>query len=248
MNARPLIAIPGRRSASVGVLRFGGTVAAEALCESVWAAGGEPLILHGPGADPAADLTARLARFDGVLLPGGGDLDPARYGQSPAPETEVAPPNDDDLDFGVVAAVLELGVPTLAICRGLQVLNVARGGSLHQHLNAVPPGSAASGAVTAGAVVHRNAIHPVAVVAGSRLHAVTGRERLEVSSYHHQGVDRAGAGLRVTATAPDGGVEALETGEILAVQWHPEDLSATSPTDAALFADLVQRAAKNATG
>lgn len=231
---RPLIAIPGRRAASVSVLRFSGTIAAEAICEAVWAGGGEPLVLHGPDADPAAELAERLARFDGVVMPGGGDMDPARFGQAPAPQAEEPVAHDDDLDFGVAAAVLSLGIPTLAICRGLQVVNVALGGTLHQHL-------------TPGAVEHRNAIHDVQVVAGSRLHAVVGSERIAVSSYHHQAVDRVGSGLKVTARAADGCIEALEheDRDLLAVQWHPEDLHATNDTDAALFTDLAERAAKH---
>ncbi|GAB7004866.1 gamma-glutamyl-gamma-aminobutyrate hydrolase family protein [Nocardioides sp. AN3] len=230
---RPLIAIPGRRSAGVQVLRFSGTIVAEALCEGVWAAGGEPLVMHGPDADPAAELTERLARFDGVLMPGGGDMEPARYGQAPVVQTETPVPHDDDLDFGVVAAVLELGVPTLAICRGMQVVNVALGGTLTQHLDTGP-------------VEHRNAMHEVAVAPGSRLHDVTGRDRITVSSYHHQAIDSLGAALRVVARADDGCVEAIEhPAGLLGVQWHPEDLHATNPTDAVLFADLVERAAKH---
>lgn len=231
---RPLIAVPGRRSPHVSVLRFSGTIMAEAIAEAVWAAGGEPLALHGPDADPAAEIAARLARFDGLLLPGGGDLDPARFGAEPAAETEPPMPHDDDLDLAAVGAALDLGLPTLAICRGMQVTNVALGGSLLQHL---PPGP----------VQHRNALHEVEV--GGRLREIVGRGRVTVSSYHHQAVDRIGAGLTVTARADDGCIEALEHegGTLLAVQWHPEDLHATNPTDAALFTDLVERAAKHAT-
>jgi putative glutamine amidotransferase len=230
---RPLIAIPGRRSARVQVLRFSGTIISEAMCEAVWAAGGEPLVLHGPDGDPAGGIAGRLARFDGVVMPGGGDMDPARYGQEPAPETEPPVPHDDDLDFGVVPAVLGLGLPTLAICRGMQVVNVALGGTLHLHL---PPGP----------VEHRDARHGVTVSPGSRLRDVVGTDRIEVSSYHHQAVDRLGGGLVVTARADDGCVEALEheSGHLLAVQWHPEDLHATHPADAALVTDLVERAAE----
>jgi len=231
---RPLIAIPGRRSPKVSVLRFSGTIASEAMCEAVWAGGGEPLVLHGPDAAPAAELAERLGRFDGIVMPGGGDMDPARFGQTPVPEAEPPMAHDDDLDFGVVAVVLSVGLPALAICRGLQVVNVALGGTLHQHL-------------VDGAVAHRNAIHDVVAEPGSRLHAITGRDRFEVSSYHHQAVDRVGAGLTVTARAADGCIEALEheNGRLLAVQWHPEDRHTTSTTDAALFADLVERAAKH---
>lgn len=230
---RPLIAVPGRRSPKVSVLRFSGTIMAEAIAEAVWAAGGEPLALHGADADPAAEIAARLARFDGVLMPGGGDLDPARFGQAAAAETEPPMPHDDDLDLAAVAAALVLGLPTLAICRGMQVTNVALGGTLLQHL---PPGP----------VQHRNALHEVEV--GGRLREIVGQDRVTVSSYHHQAVDRVGAGLVVTGRADDGCIEALEHegGTLLAVQWHPEDLHATHPTDAALFTDLVERAAKYA--
>ena len=232
---RPLIAIPGRRAGKVSGLRFSGTIAAEAICEAVWAAGGEPLVLHGPATDPGRGLQARLSAFDGVLMPGGGDLDPRRYGQEPAPETEEPVPHHDELDTAVVRAVLASGLPTLAICRGLQVLNVTLGGTLVQHLR--PSG-----------VDHRNSVHEVAVTPGSRLHEVTGKDTLEVSSYHHQAVDRVAPGLLVTAIAADGVVEALEhaAGQVLAVQWHPEDLHATSATDLALFADLAERAAERA--
>jgi putative glutamine amidotransferase len=232
---RPLIALPGRRAERVSGLRFSGTIAAEALCEAVWAAGGEPLVVHGPNGAPAAELGSRLDRFDGVLMPGGGDVDPRLYGQEPHPEAEPPVRHNDDLDVAVVRTVLDLGLPTLAICRGMQVLNVVLGGTLVQHLPEGPVG-------------HRNALHEVTVAPGSRLHQALRRGRVTVSSYHHQSVDRVAPGLVVTATADDGCVEALEheAGTMLAVQWHPEDLHRTSPTDAALFADLVERAAKHA--
>lgn len=230
---RPLVAVIGRRAASVPILRFSATLAAEAMCEAVWAAGGEPVVLHGPAADPTAGLAERLDRFDGVLVPGGADLGPERYGQEPLPETVEVVAFQDDLDLAAVRAAIAVDVPTLAICRGLQVLNVALGGTLHQHLAETTVG-------------HRNGLHDVLVRPGSRLHAVVGADRVPVSSYHHQAVDRLATDLVVTATAEDGVVEAVEhrTADVLAVQWHPEDLHATSASDAALFADLVERAHK----
>lgn len=230
---RPLIAVPGRRAESVPILRFSATLAAEAICEAVWAAGGEPVILHGPAADPLAELPQRLAAFDGALLPGGADVEPCRYGADPAPETKDTVAFQDDFDLGLTRAVLELDLPTLAICRGLQVLNVALGGTLVQH-------------ITETTTAHHNAIHPVWVVTGSRLHSIVGTETVDVSSYHHQAIDRLGADLTVTAVAADGVIEAVEhrRADILAVQWHPEDRHATADSDAALFADLVDRARK----
>lgn len=228
---RPLIAVTGRRAAQVPILRFSATLAAEAICESVWAAGGEPVILHPPAADPLAEIPHRLEAFDGVLLPGGADLEPGRYGAQPAPETTDTVTFQDDFDLGVTTALLDTDVPVLAICRGMQVLNVALGGTLHQHLPQT---------------VHHNSIHGVQVAAGSRLHGIVGTTSIEVSSYHHQAIDRLGAGLTVTATSADGVIEAVEhrRADIVAVQWHPEDRHAVSPTDAALFADLIDRARK----
>ncbi|ORA36274.1 gamma-glutamyl-gamma-aminobutyrate hydrolase family protein [Mycobacterium aquaticum] len=231
--SRPLVAVIGRRAAQVPILRFSATLAAEAICEAVWSAGGEPVVLHGPSADPQAELPERLTQFDGVLLPGGADIEPCRYGAEAAPETTDTVAFQDDLDLGVARAVIDLDLPTLAICRGMQVLNVALGGSLVQH-------------VVEGNTQHHNGIHSVSVAAGSALHAIVGAETIDVSSYHHQALDRLGTGLNVTALAADGVVEAVEhaRADIVAVQWHPEDRHATSATDAALFGDLVDRARK----
>lgn len=231
MTARPLIAVIGRRAPSVDILRFSATVAAEAMCEAVYAAGGEPAVFHGPARRTVAGLGERLSAFGGVLLPGGADLSPERYGQERAPETEEPSAFQDAFDLAVASCVVELGLPTLAVCRGMQVLNVALGGSLVQHLSE-------------SSVGHRNGHHEVAPVPGTRLHQVVGAHRFTVSSYHHQAVDRLGEGLVVTAVSDDGCIEALEHhhANVIAVQWHPEDLHATSRHDAALFDDLVARA------
>lgn len=230
---RPLIAITGQRDVKVSILRFSATLASEAMCEALFASGGEPVILHGPATDPGVDLARRLERFDGVLMPGGADLGPERYGQVRVPETTAVVPFQDDLDLAMAQAVVAVGLPTLAVCRGMQVLNVALGGTLHQHLAETSVG-------------HRKGMHDVEVERDSRLRAILGRDTVPVSSYHHQAVDRVAKDLVVTARAADGVPEGVEhrSADVIGVQWHPEDLHATSPTDAALFGDLVERAQK----
>jgi len=228
---RPLIGIVGRRAANSSVLRYSGTVAAEALLDAVLRAGGEPVILHGGTPADVADLPQRVARFDGLVLPGGDDLNPGRYSAVRTPQCELPDDQQDAFDLTVIRAALGAATPTLAISRGLQVLNVACGGTLRQH-------------IVGGPVEHEGAVHPVTLAAGSRLRRLAGTDTIEVSSAHHQSVDRLGAGLHAVGCAPDGCLEAIEhTGAgILAVQWHPEDQAATRAYDQALFDDLLVRA------
>lgn len=230
---RPLIAVPARFSATTSALRYAAEVNARALIEAVWRAGGEPAGIH--PADPAeTDVADRLARFDGVLLPGGGDLAPHRYG---AADTHAAVYDVDDLqdafDLEVARRALDLGIPLLAICRGLQTVNVALGGTLEQDMGGPER-------------EHRHLVHPVAVERDTLLERALGAEKAEASCYHHQRVDRLGSGLTVTARAADGTVEGLELpgaqGWFTAVQWHPEDTADRDPAQQALFDALVGEA------
>jgi putative glutamine amidotransferase len=235
---RPLIAIIGRRASTSSALRYSGTIAAEAVCDAVLRAGGEPVMLHGGNRAAVAEIPGRLARFDGVCLPGGGDLNPARYAQPPDARSEAPDDRQDEFDLAVVRTVLGgpvagsgAAIPALAICRGLQVLNVACGGTLRQH-------------VADGPVPHLGGLHEVTIALGSRLGQLAGADTVTVSSAHHQAIDRLGTGLRAVACAPDGCVEAVEHSQasVLAVQWHPEDQAAARGHDQALFDDLVARA------
>jgi len=229
---RPLIAVIGRRASTSSALRFSGTIAAEAVCDAVLRAGGEPVIVHGGDRAAIAEIPARLTRFDGLCLPGGGDLNPARYSQVPDARSDAPDDLQDEFDLALIRTVLRYsGLPALAICRGLQVLNVACGGTLRQH-------------VDGSTVEHLGTLHEVTLARGTRLRQLAGADTITVSSYHHQAIDRLGAGLHAIACAPDGCVEAVEhsAAGILAVQWHPEDQAATRPYDQALFDDLVARA------
>jgi putative glutamine amidotransferase len=199
---------------------------------AIAAAGGIPVILAPIDLDGVNGLVERL---DGICLSGGPDLDPIAYGASRR-HRELGPtqPGVDAFELAVARAADASGLPLLGICRGAQALNVARGGTLHQHVEGHR--QAALATVTT---------QRVAVAAESLLAALTGAgEALAVNSFHHQAVDVPGAGLRPVAWAPDGTVEAIEDRTrplLLGVQWHAETLT-EHPEHGALFAALVQAA------
>jgi putative glutamine amidotransferase len=189
-------------------------------------AGAEPVVV-----DMAVESAAALlARVDGVLLPGGGDIDPVRYGEPRHATFDPAEAGRDEYELELASLALDADIPLLAICRGVQVLNVARGGTLIQDIPDRLPGAGRHRiAEPADAIAH--AAH---VVPGSRLERLLGA-RLDagtcmVNSRHHQAASTIGDGLVVTATAPDGVVEALEAPAqrfCVGVQWHPENFHRT---------------------
>ncbi|WP_321473422.1 gamma-glutamyl-gamma-aminobutyrate hydrolase family protein [uncultured Paludibaculum sp.] len=156
------------------------------------------------------DAPASLDGLSGLVLTGGSDIEPWRYGQDDMAARNPDPARDE-MELRLADEAIELGMPLFAICRGMQLLNVLRGGKLLQHI-----GDA-----------HTGVMHPVHITAGSRLHAILGAS-YSVNSRHHQAAARLGEGLVVTASSEDGHVEALEMpdapGFVLGVQWHPEDL------------------------
>ena len=206
--------------------------------ESVRRAGGEPVIL-----DPAANRPADVVRtFDGVLLPGGGDVLPSIYGETAHPTFGAAEPGRDEYEIELVRLALDADLPLFAICRGIQVLNVARGGTLIQDIP-----SEVTHAEPHDVREPRVAIaHPVWVTSGSLLERLM-RERVDdesvpVNSRHHQAVKQLGSGLVVSGTAPDGVVEAVEDPLrrfCLGVQWHPENFYRTGEFSA-LFEAFVR--------
>ncbi|GII01188.1 gamma-glutamyl-gamma-aminobutyrate hydrolase family protein [Planobispora takensis] len=195
--------------------------------EHVVRAGGQPVILP-PAGDPA-ELAGRL---DGLIVAGGGDIDPARYGEPPHERTGYIRRFRDEAELGLVRAALDRGLPLLGVCRGLQVLNTVLGGTLHQH---VPDVVGHGGHAPAPGRFGRM---PVRLAPGSRVAKILGDGPADVAHYHHQAIDRPGEGLTVTAHAQDGTVEAAELqGHPFAVgvQWHPE-----ADEECALFAGLVE--------
>jgi putative glutamine amidotransferase len=209
--------------------------------ESVRRAGGEPRVISAGGA-PAAQA---LAGLDGLLLTGGADIDPHRYGADRHPACVDAEPGRDEFEIELARRAVENDLPLLAICRGLQVLNVALGGTLVQDIPSALP---AAGPHDVGRPRDARA-HEITIESGTALlEALGGRApggSCAVNSRHHQSIDRLGDGLRVSATAPDGIVEAVErpgASFCVGVQWHPENFWRTGEFDP-LFARFICAAA-----
>ena len=192
-----------------------------------------------PRADGAAAAAGRLRPFAGLVLTGGGDVDPALYGEAAHAAVYGVDAEVDRFEIELVDAAIDADLPVLAICRGHQLLNVALGGTLHQHLD---DGSVAHGDPHAGG--GGGVDHEVSVVAGSRLADALGATRVTVRSHHHQGVARLGDGAVPTATADDGLNEGFELadGWVVAVQWHPEMTAADDPVQQRLFDAFVASA------
>jgi putative glutamine amidotransferase len=198
--------------------------------DTVVRAGGVPVLLPPVG----AGFASLVRRLDGLLLSGGADVDPARYQQPPHPETTDLRTDRDDYEFALLAEAMAVDLPILAVCRGMQVLNAALGGTLHQH---VPE--------TLGSDDHRP--RPgrfgdtrVCLTPGSRASTILGTHA-DSRCHHHQALDQVAAPLTVVGTAPDGTIEAVEAighAFVLGVQWHPEE----NATDDRLVAALVAAA------
>lgn len=224
---KPLIAVPAMSSNKIQGLRYSGTVVANAVLDAIVRAGGQPIVFSAHHPFTAWD------EIDGLVLPGGADVNPARYGAI-ADEHDWATDFDkqDDADAAAISAVEKRGIPALLICRGLQLWNVERGGTLIQHLPEDP-------------ISHVGSEHDVEIDPESRLaEALGGLTEAGVSSYHHQAIGELGSGLRVVGRAADGTVEAVEDPdlEIVAVQWHPEDRADRLAVDQQLFDWVVARA------
>lgn len=213
--ATPLVGVTSYDTdARWGIWDAPAAVAARTYLDWLIQVGVEAVVLAA-GFDPAAIVN----RLDGLLLTGGPDVEPGRYGAAPLPTTDPAGPRRDDFELGLARAALAADLPLLGICRGAQVLNVVRGGTLHQHLpdvvghEAHAPGGGRFGDVEVipapGTLAHR---------------ALLGNDQ-PVRCFHHQAVDRVGSGLVVSARSSDGTVEAIEDQSarfVLGVQWHPE--------------------------
>jgi putative glutamine amidotransferase len=207
--------------------------------EAVRRAGAEPVVL---GEDPAS-WDGQLDRIDGLLLTGGGDIDPTLYGQQDSGKCELVKRTRDDLELGALRLCRERGLPVLGICRGFQLINVALGGSLMQDLATNCPGALAHRSDEQA----RSRYHSIRVLPDTALAAILGHNgEMQVNSRHHQGLTEGGIapGLRVSAVAPDGIIEGIELdGDafLVAVQCHPER-PGEAPVMEPVFTALVERA------
>ena len=197
--------------------------------DAIQRAGGIPVVVP-PNEDVDA-VRATIDRCDGMVLLGGGDVDPRNYGQTERARLFGVNPFLDTFEIEAVRHALSLDMPVLAICRGHQVLNVALGGTLVQHLENFEE--------------HRGVLHPVSVVPDSRVAAAMCTTEPLAMSYHHQAIDSPAAPLRIVATAADGTIEAVEHRDkrwVVGVQWHPEDTAHEDPANQGLFDAVVQAA------
>lgn len=218
----------------------------ESYYELVAEAGGRPLLLPPPRSaveGPGSGASEVIEALDGLVLTGGGDVDPASYGESPGARVDGVNPIRDDSERALLAAALQADLPVLAICRGLQVLNVELGGTLHQHLpDVIGHGAHRRAPMVFGEVAVRT-------VPGTRAAAVFGAAPTVLCA-HHQSINTLGRGLIATAQTDDGVIEAVElrhAGFVLGVQWHPEEGRDRRPFDALVQAAAAYRQARQAT-
>jgi putative glutamine amidotransferase len=235
VNKTPRLPIVGIAAHQVLVDESGFTLlhfaAAVPYIKAVRRAGAVPVIL--PIVDPAdrAEIDLALDAVDAVIVTGGCDVEPSRYGAEQAPETGPLDPRRDDTEIALCRAVVERDQPTLCVCRGIQVLNVALGGTLVQHTPVHSRDDA-----------YNESVHEVTLDPDSRIAKALGRTSVGVNTLHHQSVDRLGTRAQAVGWADDGTIEAIEVEgapHVLAVQWHPEMLR-HRPEHLALFQQLFQ--------
>lgn len=196
-----------------------------------------------PVAIPAVAMKGEAERIldicDGILVPGGEDLNPWYYGEEPKPQIQTIRPEIDEAWFALGNCAKKRGIPMLGICKGIQFLNVLYGGDLYQDIYTQKETTILHLQSLERSYLH----HHVEIKEGTHLAEILGAGKHAVNSMHHQAVRTPGEGIEVSATAADGTIEAIESkdGQIVAVQWHPEGLIHTAPEMNQLFADLVKR-------
>lgn len=244
---KPIIGIISARHDFGTILPFVSTTAH--YIEEIAAAGGIPIQIPLQPYQESSELDAILNRCDGILLPGGGDFDPQWYGERLLPNLQ---PDEFAPSRGVQTSAIHFvrkaaasGKPVLGICLGMQVMNVALGGSLYQDIPTQILGHLTHAAKAQDLSQRWQGAHTVATAQNSLIRQLSGEKEITVNSFHHQAVKDLAPGFKVTAAAPDGVAECIEhySGNLLGVQWHPENLShAGVPHAQALFRWLVDKA------
>lgn len=250
MHRRPLIGIPTQSLHSmhgVPATLPASFAMSERYIRTIAEAGGVPMMIP-LVADDEPTTRAIYDAMDGLLLPGGADLDPVSYGEERRPRCDRSDPPRDQLELTLVRWAVDDRKPLLGVCRGLQSLNVAAGGTLYQDIATEMPEAVKHDYFPGQGHPRDHLAHEVRISdAPSRLAGIVGARSLAVNSLHHQGIARLGDGLLVTAVAPDGLVEAVERPLdedhfAVAVQWHPEALYAVDRSAHALFAAFIDAA------
>lgn len=237
---KPIIGVLGsiRRDSDADFVCVDRTYTNTACIRALDRNGGVPILVPVPEVPTLADPA--LALCDGLLFPGGWDVDPRHYGEPPHATLGPVLPELDAFWFHAAAYAMERRIPMLGICRGMQLLNVACGGSLYQDIGERPE----KNLLHAQQLRRDTPTHKVLIDPESRLRRILDAESAYTNTLHHQSVKDLGKGLAISARAEDGVVEAIESpdGLIVAVQWHPEDLQTTAPAMNHLFEDLCDRA------
>jgi putative glutamine amidotransferase len=229
------VIIPARFSDSASALRYGAEVAATKLLDAVWEAGGEPLVVHPTTPQPGIEqLAERFWMADAVLLPGGGDLSPRWYGQEPHPSLYGVDEDQDAFDLAMARWAMQENIPLLAICRGIDVVNVALGGTVVQEMN------------EATGRDHRELVHDIELAPDTAMRDIVSGDGITISCSHHQCIDQLADKLVPAAYAADGTIEAVtlagHEGWFLGLQWHLEDLADSDPVQQGIFRAFVAAA------
>ena len=246
MRSRPLISVTTQTLQAIDGIPEGlpqSVVMNQRYYHAVAMAGGAPVLV--PLLDDIDALRAIYERTDGVLIPGGVDVDPASFGEEPHERLGRIDPARDRVEIQLVKWAIDEGKPVLGLCRGLQVINVALGGTLYQDLEAEFPNAIKHDYFPTYGYSRDHLAHRVTVESGSRLRRAFGESSIPVNSMHHQGIKSLAGGLEASASAPDGLIEAAELPNesfVVGVQWHPEVFELSEPGSGELFRDFIEAA------